>query len=361
MIQMVRDILDLFRKEKLYLFLLIGIILFFLLFTLFQRKYRANEPLDPRKQKIEAILKEAPQNAQQIEKKLVGRPGLRLVIQFFTVLFLSAFAYGVWLGTIDLRKIFSREELIPKINRKLHITWGIQEIVKFLLIFISAGIAMNLVAVFFKLVLSVPIETSDYLLIHTIVIDLAAVWIMIMFVKKSGAGTYDLSGFWFSQFPKEELWWGVRTYFLILPIFIMFLIGLVIFASMISYEPPTHPLIEVLLEEEKLSPWTIFASFLIACVIGPMVEETFFRGFFYPAVRKYLGVGWTAVITSMIFAGVHENLFSFIPIFFLGLVLCYLYEKRSSLISCVTLHIIHNTAFIVYFFLMKSVLFSGQG
>ena len=353
---MIRDIVDLFRKERLYSFLLIAIVLFYLIFFFAQKKFQPEGVADPQKEKIEMLLKQAPQSPQQIEQQLVGKPVLRSMVQLFTVLFLSAFAYGIWLGTVDLRKLFAREELIPKVNRNLHITWNIQHVIKVLLLFVSIGITLNLVVIFFKMLLALPIDPSNYILLHTIILDLLAVWVMIVFIKKSGANAYDLTG----RFSSEELWWGIRTYFLILPIFITLLIGLVVFASLISYEPPPHPLVEVLLQEERLPIWTLIGSFLVACVIGPLVEEIFFRGFFYPAIRKYLGVGKTMVITAALFAGVHENIFSFLPIFFLGLVLCYLYEKRSSLTSCVTLHIVHNTAFIVYFFIMKSVLFTGQ-
>ena len=92
---------------------------------------------------------------------------------------------------------------------------------------------------------------------------------------------------------------------------------------------------------------------LLACFLGPIVEEIFFRGFLYPGMRKYIGVSGAMVITATLFAGVHENLFSFIPIFFLGIVLAFIFEKRRSLAACISLHVIHNSAFILYFFLLR--------
>lgn len=360
MLQMIREIIDLFRREKLYLFLLIAILAFYLIFFMFVRKVKQDGAVDPRKQRIEMILKEAPQNPQEIERKLAGHPNLRLTVQLFTLLFLSSFLYGIWLGAVDLKKLFDREELIPRTHQKLNVSWGVTEIVKVLILFISLGILLNLTVLFFKLLLSVPIDTSSYILVHTVILDLAAIFIMTALIKKNGAQISDLIGFRLRQLPLGELWWGIRSYFLILPIFIGLLVALVWISSLFSYEPPPHPLVEVLLEEEQLSVWIVTGSLLIACVIGPIVEEIFFRGFFYPAIRKYLGVGWTMAITAALFAGVHDNIFAFIPIFFLGLVLCYLYEKRNNLVPCISLHIIHNTAFIAYFFIMKNVLFATQ-
>ena len=362
MIQMIREIIDMFRKEKVYLFLLIAVVSFYLIFFLLAHdKLKQREAMDPNKQRIETLLKEAPQNPQEIERKLKGHPYLKLIVEIFTLLFMSAFAYGVWLGTVDLKKFFNKEELIPSAHRNLNVSWGISEVVKLLILFISVGIALNLVVIFFRLILAVSVEASNFILIHTVVLDLTGIFIMIWLIRKSGAQVSDLIGFNLKQFPTEELWWGIRTYFLIVPIFISILVLLIYISNLISYEPPPHPLVEVLLQDEKLSFWTIFSSLLVACVIGPIVEETFFRGLFYPAVKKYLGMKWTMLITAAMFAGVHENMFAFIPIFFLGLVLCYLYEKRSNLAACISLHVIHNTVFIVYFFIMKSVLFTNHG
>ena len=351
-----------FRREKIYLFLLIAIVAFYLIFFLLARgNLNRSTPTDPNKQRIETLLKEAPQNPQEIERKLTGHPYLKLIIEIFTLLFMSTFAYGIWLGTVDLKKLFDKEELIPSAHRNLNISWGISEVVKLLILFISVGLVLNLGVIFFRLLRTISIDSSNFILIHTVVLDVTSVFIMIWLVRKSGARLSDLIGFNLKQFPTEELWWGIRTYFLIVPIFISILVLLVYISNLMSYEPPPHPLVEVLLQDEKLSFWTIFSSLSVACVIGPIVEETFFRGLFYPAVRKYLGTGWTMFITAALFAGVHDNIFAFIPIFFLGLVLCYLYEKRSNLVACISLHVIHNTVFIVYFFIMKSVLFANNG
>jgi uncharacterized protein len=110
------------------------------------------------------------------------------------------------------------------------------------------------------------------------------------------------------------------------------------------------------MEEGKRSPWLIGYSLLLACLIGPVVEELFFRGFLYPAIRKKIGMEWAAFASALLFALIHENSFAFLPIFVLGIALCYLYEKRKSLIACMSFHILHNSAFLFYFFLMKKVL-----
>ena len=352
-----REIVQLFQKEKIYLFLLLGVIFFYaLVFITLQPKANHDAPVDPAKARVEAILREAPQSAQEVEKKLAARPNLKWVVQLFSILLISSFLYGIWLGTVDLRKFFNRQELIPRTEQLTQVSWGIQEIVKVLILFFASVVPLNLGLATAKFIFSLSLEHSTFILVHTLILDVTAVGFIIYSVKKKGSSVYDLTGMYPGRNWGDELWWGIRSYFLIIPIFISLLVILVIISALLSYEPPPHPLVEVLLEEEQLSGWTIFFSLFLACGVGPIVEEVFFRGFFYPALRKYLGVGRTMIVTAALFAIVHENFFAFIPIFFLGLVLCYLYEKRANLVSCVTLHMLHNGIFIVYFFLMKTVL-----
>lgn len=356
MIQMIREVIQLFRNQKRYLFLLVAIVLFFI-FVLFHHQEQAEKPLDPEKQQVEMLLRQGPQDPQEIDRKLANRPVLKQVAQLFTILFMSSFVYGIWLGAIDIKKLFFREELVPRRDRFERIPWGAVEIVKVIILFFSLGIIFNLITAAAKFILSIPIDPSCYMLIHTTLLDLSVVLIIFYLIRRKGAQFSDILGFHWSRLPLDEFWWGLRTYFVILPMFIGLLFAVVYLVNLFSYEPPLHPLVE-LLEAKNLPTWTVLFSVVIACVIGPIVEEIFFRGFFYPALRKYLGVGWTIVITAGFFAFVHENLFAFIPIFFLGLVLCYLYEKRGSLISCVSLHILHNSAFMAYFFIMKTILLS---
>ncbi|MBI4358195.1 MAG: CPBP family intramembrane metalloprotease [Candidatus Omnitrophica bacterium] len=347
-----------FKREKVYSFLLALVIFFYGAVFWMHQMDKGERVASRTMQRIEALLKEAPQKPQMIQEQLSQRPLLWWLVQLFTVLFVFAFGLGIWFGLSDLRRLFSRGELIPSLRQGLHISWGVSDIAKVMILFFSSSILLNLVLAVLRPFL-INRSHSSLLIVHTLLLDLAAVFLMIWVVTRSGARLWDLMGFHLRRLPWHEVWWGVRTYFVILPIFITILATLVYLASRLSYEPPPHPLVEILLEEERTSLWLLVYSLLAACLIGPVVEEIFFRGFFYPALRKYLGVGWTMALTAVLFAGVHENIFSFLPIFFLGLVLSYLYEKRTNLASCITLHIIHNTAFISYFFLMKSVLLNS--
>ncbi len=58
---------------------------------------------------------------------------------------------------------------------------------------------------------------------------------------------------------------------------------------------------------EKLfaRPRDAYLLAIIAVTLGPLVEELFFRGFFYPVVARRLGAVWGILLTSLPFAVMH--------------------------------------------------------
>lgn len=134
------------------------------------------------------------------------------------------------------------------------------------------------------------------------------------------------------------------------------LLVLILLANLFAYEPPPHPLVGIFLEEEKNNPVLVIYSIFLASIVGPFIEEIFFRGFCYPILKYKWGIKWAMLLTALFFALIHQNQFAFLPIFILGLSLAWLYEKRANLVAPITLHLIHNSFFLAYFFVAKKVI-----
>lgn len=93
-------------------------------------------------------------------------------------------------------------------------------------------------------------------------------------------------------------------------------------------------------------PATVAGLAVFAVVVAPIVEEIFFRGFVFPAMRARLGVGWGAVATGAMFGVVHAfgSPWGFlVPLALLGIVLCLLYWRTGSLLPSIALHSINNS------------------
>lgn len=96
-----------------------------------------------------------------------------------------------------------------------------------------------------------------------------------------------------------------------------------------------------------------FALGLFAIVLAPLAEEGLFRGIFYPAIKR-LGFPKAALwVTSLVFALIHFNVLSFIPLVVLALVLVKLYEKTGNLLACVACHATFNALNFVMLFVLN--------
>jgi uncharacterized protein len=98
----------------------------------------------------------------------------------------------------------------------------------------------------------------------------------------------------------------------------------------------------------------LVAAAVFVCVIAPMAEEFFFRGFVFGALRRMhieiagreLGPWVAAVITGILFGLAHTGSASpqyLVPLGFLGFVLCLVRWKTGSLYPCMALHSINNS------------------
>ncbi len=81
--------------------------------------------------------------------------------------------------------------------------------------------------------------------------------------------------------------------------------------------------------------------FVLLCVLVPVGEEVFFRGFIYGTLRRWSRV-WAVVLSSVLFAAVHLQVVHFLPILLLGVVLALLYERTGSLAGSIAVHGINN-------------------
>jgi membrane protease YdiL (CAAX protease family) len=133
---------------------------------------------------------------------------------------------------------------------------------------------------------------------------------------------------------------GLVGYLAIIPALLVLLFVLAAAAKLFSYEPPPQPVVEMYLKKST-EPYLLFFTLFVA-IVGPAIEEIFFRGFTYKALRARFGIKWALLGSALIFALLHMNLVAFLPILFLGLVLAYLYEKTGSLVPSMTVHMVHN-------------------
>jgi len=162
-------------------------------------------------------------------------------------------------------------------------------------------------------------------------------------VKKYDSTFKDFSFKWIGT--KKTIFWVISSYF--------FYIGLSIFLIMLFFSLG----IGAFGFEKQTSLFEIFGydyagivfAFLIAVIIAPLVEEIFFRGFVLQTLAKRISPFWGVVLTALIFASVHFEFQSIMPLLILSVVLNILYIKTKSIWPGIIFHVFNNS---VAFFIM---------
>jgi uncharacterized protein len=109
-----------------------------------------------------------------------------------------------------------------------------------------------------------------------------------------------------------------------------------------------HPEKEKVLETLGSNGGTalLLLSAALTCIVAPLGEEFLFRGFIFTALRNWKGLWPAAIITGVLFGGVHYGsapALDLVPLMGLGFGLCLLYRVTGSLYPCFVAHSLNNS------------------
>ena len=113
-----------------------------------------------------------------------------------------------------------------------------------------------------------------------------------------------------------------------------------IYKQMKIMEDRATELTEFLLQMNTIGD-LFFNIFLIA-LIPAIGEELFFRGIIQQKLKNILTPHLSVFITSFIFSAIHFQFFGFLPRFFLGMILGYLFLYSRNLWTSIFAHFINN-------------------
>jgi len=164
-------------------------------------------------------------------------------------------------------------------------------------------------------------------------------------VKKKHAKLEDFGFRWIKTY--KAILWVIGGY--------IFYIGLGTLILLVFYElgigslgfEPQKPVFEIFGSDL----FGIIIASIIALVIAPLTEELFFRGFMLQTISKNISPVWGVILTTMIFAAVHFEFESIMPLLILSFVLNVLFIKTKSIWPGIIFHVLNNTiAFIIVLF-----------
>ena len=84
-----------------------------------------------------------------------------------------------------------------------------------------------------------------------------------------------------------------------------------------------------------IDPWL---AILAIVVLAPIAEEIFFRGVVFNAWLREGGRRFAFIGSALLFAVIHVSLLSLLPIFALGLMLAWIYDRTGTLVAPIAMH-----------------------
>lgn len=268
---------------------------------------------------------------------------------FFTVFFM--FLAGI---AMNLLFLFGRKEIMPeKIPERKSVAWGIMDIARVVIVVIFSGYMLAAAGSIILKPFHFNMDINLRMMFGTFFIDITAGAVILYFVLVRYKEKLSSLGIVFKGFCKN-ISSGIAAYIFIMPVLIAVLVLSMLFLDAIGYKAPPQPVFDMFFEEKRSNVVLFLAIFV--SILGPIIEEIFFRGFLYSAVKKSFGVILGMLLSGFLFSMLHVNIAGFLPIMILGVLMAFLYEMTGSLIAPITVHILHNSIIVGFVFFIKEVL-----
>ena len=307
------------------------------------------------------------EEAQERSKRLEGVLKKDLPLYLFYVAANLVILFIFLLGlAVDWFFIFSKvkkRDVIKKTSSTGPPPWNMGDVFKIIILaltfgyafFIMLGFFMGLVEDIWQTKFTIFQSKNFRMIFDTIILDFVMLLVIVGFLSRVYKKKLTSLGF-AKKDAGRNIFYGACGYVGVVPI--IFAIGALVYIvlNILKIKPPPQPIVGLFLAEKNVT--LVFVSSAIAAIFGPVIEEIFFRGVMYNAVKKKVGVFWAILATSVLFSFLHTHAMSyflvgFAPIMILGMVLAYLYEKTGSLIPSITLHILNNVGSVIMVFLFK--------
>lgn len=119
----------------------------------------------------------------------------------------------------------------------------------------------------------------------------------------------------------------------------------------IIQEFPVQPLVELLAKDIPIFDFLLIA--VLGIVLAPIVEEVIFRGALYRFLKSRNSIFVAQLVSAILFALLHDNLNSFLPLVFIGFILARIYESTGSIYKAIYFHAFFNASSFIFLGLLK--------
>ncbi|OHE73030.1 MAG: hypothetical protein A2Y14_00240 [Verrucomicrobia bacterium GWF2_51_19] len=170
---------------------------------------------------------------------------------------------------------------------------------------------------------------------------LALFWVVIFGLYRGFFG--KVNG---SSLLRSAAWSGCFDFFVgLIPIWgttFVWVFALTYFSKLFGVTLDLAPQMIIDFFANNQNPGMIILILAFAVIVAPVTEELTFRAGFYRFLKGRLGYRAAAVVSSVLFATMHANLLSFLPLVLIGLLLTRTYERTGNLLANICFHALFN-------------------
>lgn len=98
----------------------------------------------------------------------------------------------------------------------------------------------------------------------------------------------------------------------------------------------------LLINNQKIPTINIYIALFGSVIIGPILEELVFRYLIYNNLNKFNKKNTSIILSSLIFALVHNGFINIVYAFIIGTILTIMYSKNKNIKEVIILHMVAN-------------------
>ncbi len=340
------------KRERIYILLLVFVSILTVMIMVTPSDKAGTSAGDRAKPAAVRAGENIPGEVLTVERVLAKDKHLALVFTLIALLVIALFLLGVVLDFLILSSRRAGANRDISAYRGPKASWGLWDVSKTVILYVFFSYLLLIAEASLLRVFPALKDDNFRMILNTSIMDTLIVMLILHFTviqykEKIASLGLSLKNFFMN------VYYGVVAYIALLPVLIGIIAIMAVVMSLIGYYPQKQPVVDLFLRE-KNAPFLLYTS-LFASVAGPVIEEIFFRGFLYNAVKKNTGIFWATLITAVGFALLHAHPAGFLPILALGILLARLYERTGTIVSSVTVHVIHNMGMVLLVFLVKQL------
>jgi len=182
-------------------------------------------------------------------------------------------------------------------------------------------------------------ESFGSILVGTLCFQ-GASWLMIpFFLRQHQVGWREAFGFCGPKLKRALL---TALGFIVVVLPVVLLLQYTSINTLEKFGFPSDDQTAVKLLTDAKSVWTVVYLGVFAVVLAPVAEEFIFRGMLFPFVKQlgFPKLAWFGI--SFLFALIHLNAPTLVPLFVFALALTWLYDRTDNLLAPITAHALFN-------------------